>query len=83
VKPWPNTPSWSLPDTIVRHTFSETRLADNGTYAEVTPFATVIRSGFMPMASVPNIVPSRPKPQITSSAIIRTSYLSRIFWMAG
>ena len=37
------------------------------------PFATVIRSGFMPKTSLPNHAPSRPNPETTSSAISSTS----------
>ena len=33
---------------------------------------------FMPKVSVPNQLPVRPKPQITSSAMKRMSYLARM-----
>jgi hypothetical protein len=43
--------------------------------------ATVIRSGFMPKVSVPNMLPVRPKPVITSSAISSTSYFFKTAWI--
>ncbi len=43
--------------------------------------ATVTMSGFMPNVSMPNMVPSRPKPQITSSATSRTSCLRSTGWI--
>ena len=46
---------------------------ESGMYADVTPFATVIRSGSIPSSSLPNETPVRPNPHTTSSAIRRTS----------
>ncbi len=37
----------------------------------------------MPKAWVPNMVPSRPNPQITSSAISRMSCVLSTAWTAG
>ena len=40
----------------------------------------VMMSGCSLKVSLPNILPVRPKPQITSSAMNRMSYLRRIAW---
>ncbi len=41
----------------------------------------VMMSGFKPKVSLPHMLPVRPKPQITSSAMSSTSYFSRTFWI--
>ncbi|CAB4569848.1 unannotated protein [freshwater metagenome] len=49
----------------------------------MSPFATVMMSGSIPNRSEPNIEPKRPNPVTTSSAIIKTSYFFKTFWIAG
>jgi hypothetical protein len=43
--------------------------------------AQLIMSGLNPNVVVPHVLPVRPKPQITSSAISRTSYFFRTAWI--
>ena len=50
---------------------SETSTADIGKYEEEIPLASVMMSGAMLTVSEPNMLPVRPKPQITSSAMTR------------
>ena len=61
------------PSTSTRQTRSETMQPESGKYPEVSPSATVIRSGSIPKTSDPNQLPSRPNAVITSSAISSTS----------
>ncbi len=49
-------------------------------YADDKPFAQVRMSGWMLKVVEPNMLPVRPKPQMTSSAIIKMSYLRRTAW---
>ena len=52
--------------------------APSCTYADVRPFAIVMRSGTTPQWSTANQRPVRPKPAITSSAISRMPFRSQI-----
>ena len=57
------------PDTVAA-IGSEMTTPPSGTYPELTPLAKVIRSGLTPQWSTANHSPHRPKPAMTSSAII-------------
>ncbi len=58
--------------------FAEATTAPRGAYADVIPFASVIRSGWIPYRVEPNQSPTRPKPQMTSSATSRSPFASQI-----
>ena len=68
------TSSWSKCSAIL----SRMRTALSGKAPPFKPFDTVIMSGTTPQCSIPNHLPVRPKPVITSSAISRIPYLSQI-----
>ena len=61
----------------LRRDASRTITPPSGTYAEVTPFAKVIRSGMTPKRSLANAAPVRPKPVITSSKIEQDAVAGR------
>ena len=58
-------------------------MAPSGKLAEVMALATEMESGSKPKVRAPNISPVRPKPQITSSEMKRTSYFFSTSATAG
>ena len=64
-------------------TFFEAMAAPIGRYPLVRAFATVMMSGLMSQCSTANILPVRPNPLITSSAMRITPYLSQISRTVG
>ena len=57
---------------------ARTIMPPSGAYADVTPLAKVMTSGTTWLRSEPNQWPSRPKPQMTSSAQSRMPYSSHM-----
>src|SRR3954449_9754495 len=68
----------AVPDANGSYTLSVVMTAPIDAYADDRPFAEVTMSGLMSYLPEPNHSPSRPKPQMTSSATSRIPYLSQI-----
>ena len=79
VKPWTK----PGPAAIVSWTRPEAAANPNGTYPPVVPFPAVRMSGRMSQWSMPNHLPVRPNPVITSSAISTTSWRRHTSAIAG
>src|SRR3954449_10390852 len=68
----------AVPDANGSNTLSVVITAPIDAYADDSPFAEVIMSGWMSYLAEPNQSPSRPKPLMTSSQHSRIPYLSQI-----
>ena len=66
-------PFLSACDASPWYSFSLITVAEIGRYDDDNALAQVRMSGSMPKVSQPNMLPVRPKPQITSSAMNSTS----------
>ena len=71
MNPWLSGIFSGIRSRMVDQTSSETTEAPSGTYPLVMPLARVTMSGRALSCSIPNMVPVRPKPQTTSSAMNR------------
>ena len=81
MNPCANAPCLSLSESIASYTRAFTSTAEIGRWAPERALAQVTMSGRAPYVSDPHMLPVRPKPQITSSAMNSTSYLSSTAWM--